>query len=94
MFQIPFNRFYPIKYEQITAILHKPPMMRLYSLGIYPDNQVPGMINCYLTEQFSSQEFVERASNFTFSLFSLFPIIILFCNFLSKGAATVTPTNL
>lgn len=40
--RIPFNRFYPIKHEQITTILHKPPMMRLYSLGIYPDGQVPG----------------------------------------------------
>lgn len=45
IFQIPFNRFYPIKYEQITAILHKPPTMKLYSLGIYPDNQIPG-IHC------------------------------------------------
>lgn len=40
--KIPFNRFYPIKYEQPTRLLHKPPMMRLYSLGIFPYEQTPG----------------------------------------------------
>lgn len=63
--KIPFNRFYPIKHEQITAILHKPPMMRLYSLGIYPDNQLPGDFSLEIDSIRALNSFVDEDNLYT-----------------------------
>jgi len=63
--KIPFNRFYPIKHEQITAILHKPPMMKLYSLGIYPDNQLPGDFSLEIDSIRALNSFVDEDNLYT-----------------------------